>query len=47
MAHRLQHLFVLIPGHPTATLGAVAAWIGMPPLPRVPVRDHLVAGDFT
>ena len=47
MAHGLEHHFVLIPGCHAATLAEFAAWNGMTPLPRVPMRDHLEAGDFS
>jgi hypothetical protein len=47
MAHGLEHHFVLIEGHHAAVLAEFGAWAGLTPLNRVPMRDHLVAGDFT
>jgi len=47
MAHGLEHHFVLIPGLHAAAIGEFASWTAMNPLPRIPMRDHLVAGDFT
>jgi len=47
MAHGLEHHFVLIPGLHAATIGEFASWTAMTLLPRIPMRDHLVAGDFT
>lgn len=46
MAHGLEHHFVLVPDHHAATLGEFGAWTGMAPLTKVPMRDHLEAGDF-
>jgi len=47
MAHGLEHHFVLIPAHHHATLAEFAAWTGMAPLERIPMRDHLDARDFS
>jgi L-fucose isomerase-like protein len=46
MSHGLEHHFVLIPDHHAAVLAEFAAWTAMRPLHRVPMRDHLDAGDF-
>lgn len=47
MAHGLEHHFVLVAGSHAAVLAEFAAWTGMTPLDRRPLRDHLEAGDFT
>lgn len=47
MAHGLEHHFILIPGSHASVLAEFAAWTGMKPLNRRPMRDHLDATDFS
>ncbi len=47
MAHGLEHHFVLIPGDHAAAVAEFASWTGLTALNRVPMRDHLLAVDYT
>jgi L-fucose isomerase-like protein len=47
MAHGLEHHFILIPGDHASVLAELASWTGMMPLTLRPMRDHLVASDFS
>ena len=46
MVHGIEHHFVAVPGVHTAVMGEFAAWTGMAPLARRPMRDHLVLADY-
>jgi L-fucose isomerase-like protein len=46
MTQGLEHHFVAIPGNYRSVLSEYAAWSGMTPIKRRPMRDHLFIEDY-